>query len=157
MLDGRRDQSLLETLPVTQRKKIFRTLLVLLTIVIVAFWLMLLRVIVGPNEDDAQNSTEIEAVQQNIFNILNRSKEVVDQAQKQLDAMRAAGEDPTASALSPEVVAALKEKLEAPTSDWLAYENTRYGVTFRYPGDWQLTTTTPTGDSRLIASVRPIA
>ena len=156
MLDGRRDQSLLETLPVTQRKKIFRTLLVLLTIVIVAFWLMLLRVIVGPNEDDAQNSTEIEAVQQNIFNILNRSKEVVDQAQKQLDAMRAAGEDPTASALSPEVVAALKEKLEAPTSDWLAYENTRYGVTFRYPGDWQLTTTTPTGDSRLIASVRPI-
>jgi len=155
MPEGRRDQSLLETLPVKQRKKIFRMLLVLLTIVIVAFWLILLRVIIGPNEDGGQDSTQIEAVQQNIFSILNRSKEVIDQAQKQLDAMRAAGEDPTGPALSPEVIAALKEKLEAPTSDWLSYENNRYGVTFSFPGDWQLATTSPVGDSDFIASVRP--
>ena len=155
MSEDRRDQSLIETLPVKQRKKIFRTLLVLLTIVIVAFWLLLLQVIIGPSGDHGNGSTEIEAVQQNIFNILNRSKEVVAQAQKQLDAMRAAGEDTTEPALSPAVIAALKAKLEAPTSDWRSYENNRYGVTFRYPGDWQLATTSPIGDGDFIASVRP--
>lgn len=164
MSDGRRDQSLLETLPVKQRKKIFRALLVLLTVVIVAFWLMLLRVIIGPSKADGGDSTKLEEVQQNLSNLLNRSQEALDQAKKQLEALRSAADGTTDATLSPEVITALKEKLEAPTSDWLTYENSRYGVTFRYPADWQLATTSPAGsprfgveagDSRLIASVRP--
>ncbi|OGY51901.1 MAG: hypothetical protein A2951_00620 [Candidatus Buchananbacteria bacterium RIFCSPLOWO2_01_FULL_56_15] len=165
MPNGMPNRSLLETLPVAQRKKIFRALLVLLTIVIIAFWLMLLRVIISPGGDSREDSTKIEEIQQNLFTMLNRSKEALNQAKEQLDALRAAADDTPDAALSPEVIAALKEKLESPTSEWLTYENPRYGVAFRYPDDWQLATTTGStssprfgveaGDGDLIVSVRP--
>ena len=74
------DRFFLNALPLKQRKKIFRALLAMLTLVIVVLWLALLTVILGPSEQDADSSRKLDALQKNFSNFIDQSRQALDEA-----------------------------------------------------------------------------
>lgn len=155
MAAGKRDWLSINKLSQAQRKRLLWTTVIIITVVIFAFWLTLFQVIVGPDEQDQANQTKLQSIQTSLSTFANNSKETLDKIKQQLDQARNPQPVAPADGLDPVTLEALKAKLLSPTRDWPTYENTRYGFTFSYPPDWQLSTTTNQLDRQFLARLTP--